>query len=229
MADEIQVEITFSESEAFPASLVVALVSRVDQLVNEIELAELEAAFSKFKEISPVERDAACYRITHYPAGALQIQASRAGSLILLCAAMPLALWVLDKTLGETLKEAWVKSSLHHRLLKFLSARRGKKAHLIARQIQKLTRRREKGTDTTIEAKVARRQKEIVVVIHVRFAAGKLPTTTSRGVRGRRAWTRGEPPTLQRDLSKVPEPNEAGIRRSDLPVGIDDPNNAGWG
>ncbi|MBA3596226.1 MAG: hypothetical protein H0W40_02455 [Methylibium sp.] len=53
---------------------------------------------------------------------ALIIEYGGRGSLLLFGAAAGFAYWVVDKTLGETFKQAWVESEAHSRLKDFLKS-----------------------------------------------------------------------------------------------------------
>ena len=59
------------------------------------------------------------------------------GSILLIGAVAGLAGWILDKTLGETLKEAWAESDLHKRIKTPPRSQSWNKGENIAAEIEK--------------------------------------------------------------------------------------------
>ena len=134
--------------------------SRVLKAVNdsafESELRDLTAVEVEFPELPQVALDASAHRIRQYRKSAITITSARTGSIILVVAVGALSYYVLQQTLGETLKEAWHESESHQRIKSFLLKRRGDKARQLAddvlRRVRKVT-----GRDTTLERDLVER------------------------------------------------------------------------
>ena len=134
--------------------------SRVLKAVNdsafESELRDLTAVEVEFPELPQVALDASAHRIRQYRKSAITITSARTGSIILVVAVGALSYYVLQQTLGETLKEAWLESESHQRIKSFLLKRRGDKARQLAddvlRRVRKVT-----GRDTTLERDLVER------------------------------------------------------------------------
>lgn len=105
--------------------------------VFEHERSELEYLKQEFHEIPAVTYDAALLRLHRKRGNAFLITEAGRGSVLLGGMAAGLAIWILDRTLGETLKNAWLESDLHERLKDLLLGRFGYKKKALADAIQK--------------------------------------------------------------------------------------------
>jgi len=121
---DIAIEVRFLSDLGVPAGLVNDIIREIAWAVREAEQEELDAIFENFSELPPLVRDAMRYRFEQIERDhALNIEYGGRGSLLLFATAAGLAYWVADKTLGETVREAWVESALHARLKDFLKSR----------------------------------------------------------------------------------------------------------
>jgi hypothetical protein len=136
MAQDIKVRVVFDTSEGVPAALISDILHDVEAAlrVSELDaLAQIETEFAKeiprrvMGEVQ--ERFAANSRHT------LVIESASEGSIILLGAALGVSYWILDQTLAETLKEAWVKSDLHKRIKAFLNRSTARQADKAAHDL----------------------------------------------------------------------------------------------
>ncbi len=101
------------------------------------ELDDLEALRTAFPDLPGVALDAAAHRIRQYRNSAIAITSARAGSIVLLASVSALCLFVLQQTLGETLKEAWLGSASHQKIKKFLIDRRCEKSEVLADDVKR--------------------------------------------------------------------------------------------
>jgi hypothetical protein len=136
VADNIGIEIRYEGREGFPADAVVATIQRVEAVVREQESRQLETLARDLEDLPSIAVDAARQRLrTHEGEGIIFYSASQ-GSMILIGAA-GLAVWLLEKTLGETLTDAWLETDLHKKLKRLLLAGSRYKAEAIALGIEK--------------------------------------------------------------------------------------------
>jgi hypothetical protein len=133
---DIRVELRFVGSPRFPARLVLGAIEAVERAVMRAEVAEINELAEAFPEIPEATFDAVRYRAQQLTAQSLNFESASSGSIILAGIAAAVAYWLLDKTLGETVKQAWEASELHSRVRKFLLTRLSAKAHAIARDIR---------------------------------------------------------------------------------------------
>jgi hypothetical protein len=134
---EIGIELHFSGAPAFPAQLILGAIEAVERAVSWEEREEIEAMQKDLGDVVPeAVFDAIRYRIDRTAGRAINFDRASSGSLILGGIAAGLAIWFLDKTLGETVKDSWLESSFHERLKQFLSLRLKGKAQRIAKNIR---------------------------------------------------------------------------------------------
>jgi len=100
-------------------------VNFLEHINRNLTVIEIDAVMNvriEFPEIPQVAVDAALFRLVNGEdtRSATRIQAVSQGSVTVIIAGTALAYWVLDKTIGETLKDAWKNSGLHRRLQRFL-------------------------------------------------------------------------------------------------------------
>jgi hypothetical protein len=136
-----QIAIRFVRGPAFSAELLSTVISLVEETVFRTEYADLIAALEELEEIPSVVRDAAIFRIDRYQGRSLQIEDAHSDSIILVGAIAGLAYWILDKTLGETFKEAWVETPLHKKLKEFFISRRKSKLEEVQERLRPEFRR----------------------------------------------------------------------------------------
>lgn len=132
---DIRLDIHFKYEERLPAGFFARVIQIAEQAIYESELEDMFEISVAYPEISKVELDAARYRMDHNWGRALQIEDAFAGSIIISGLVSGLAYWVLDKTLGDTLKEAWHDSVIQGRIKDFLLGEPLKKSRQIAAKI----------------------------------------------------------------------------------------------
>lgn len=133
---DIRIHLRFVGSDQFPARLLLGAIEAVDRALMRAELEEIDELAGAFPEIPSAVFDAMRYRAGQLTAQAINFDYASTGSLILAGMGAAVAYWLLDKTLGETIKESWEESDLHRRLKAFLIKRRGAKAQAIAADIR---------------------------------------------------------------------------------------------
>jgi hypothetical protein len=106
-----------------PASLVLQTVNVIEQEAYQLSRAEMEFALEAVEGITGAQK-AACRRdIEEFRGLSIRLTDASRGSVLLLASLTVLGYWVLEKTVGETLKEAYVESDLHARLKAILLSR----------------------------------------------------------------------------------------------------------
>lgn len=93
----------------------------------------------------------------------LNIGNASQGSIVLGGLAAAAAYWVIGKTLGETLKEAWKKSELHKKIMKFLLMRFQNKPKQIAEYMKRRIEEDEK-LDMSVEVEISEPKDSFVTV-----------------------------------------------------------------
>ena len=133
---DIYIEIRFVGRAGVSYQVIDRTVSGVTWAIARVEQEELDAILKHFSEWPSIARDAIRYRFSQVEQRRLlNIEAARTGSIVLSAAAVGLAYWVVDKTLGETLKGAWKDSDLDRDLQQFLRKRVFKKRHRLTRYL----------------------------------------------------------------------------------------------
>ena len=134
---DIGIELHFKGAPAFPAQLILGAIEAVERAVFREESEEIDAMQKELGDVVPAPVfDAMRYRIGDTMGRAINFDRASSGSLLLGGIAVALSYWLLDKTLGETVKESWLDSNLHQRLKTFLSACLKGKSKRIAKDIR---------------------------------------------------------------------------------------------
>ena len=152
-------------SETVPAIVLSKVVAAVEDVGFKAEVAELRDLRHVDEDLPPVAFDAATYRMNELRGSAVTISGAREGSVILVGIVGGLAYWVLDKTLGETLTEAWKATETRGRLVGFLAKRRGRKAQDIAASIEKKATVRKGNWPTLVHAETKDGAIEVEVTV----------------------------------------------------------------
>lgn len=132
---DIRLDIQFKFEERLPAGFFARFIQIAEQAIYESELEDLFEVSVSYPEISKVELDAVRYRMDHNWGRSLQIEDAYAGSIIISGLVSGLAYWILDKTLGDTLREVWHGSVMQERVKGFLLGEPLKKSQQIAAKI----------------------------------------------------------------------------------------------
>ena len=121
---DIKIELHFLTNQGVASDQLSSMLERVSQAIYDAEEDELASIIARFDHWSDVQFDAMRYRFNRiYRPSLFNIEYGGKGSLLLFGAAAGFAYWVADKTLGETVKEAWVESDSHAKLKEFLKSR----------------------------------------------------------------------------------------------------------
>ena len=118
--------------EEIPYSVFRKIVDALNRAVYESENMELATIQAEFPDLPSVAFDAARYRLRQYRYDSILIKDLRPGSLVIAGAVAGVAIWVLQQTLGETLKEAWLDSEWHQRIKSLLLRRMSHKIYSLA-------------------------------------------------------------------------------------------------
>lgn len=162
----LQIRLRFRDGEAFPASLVGDTVRMVEAAVYEEEKAELDRA-REIGDLPALFVDAAETRLHRYRGVSVVFTSASSGSVILIGTVVGLALWLLNQTLGETLKEAWLASASHQAIKSYLLSPMEGKA---SRIVERIRRKKLKAGSFSgsIEANVVQEQGVDVIVVAIR-------------------------------------------------------------
>jgi hypothetical protein len=136
---DVQIEIRFLTEHGVPAELMMTVLQGISRVVWRAEREELDEIIKYLSDLPPLVLDAMKYRFENVDRDtSLNIESASRGSVLLFGAAAGLAYWVADKTIGETVKEAWTESSTHARLKSFLKSRVLRKRERILRDLPKI-------------------------------------------------------------------------------------------
>ena len=141
---DIWFEIRFIGYGGVSVEVLTSVLKQVTWAIESAEKDELDELVESFPDWSGIARDAMRYRFDRVDRDRLlNIERASNGSIILAGAAIGLAYWVVDKTLGETVKDAWKDSDGHTRLKEFLKKRVFSKRDQIASRLQPIRFRTE--------------------------------------------------------------------------------------
>jgi hypothetical protein len=173
--ESIEIQIRYQDSESFPGSAVAKTIERVDSVVLEQEVRELENLARDLDDIPALALDAARHRLSvRSDEGVLFYSASQ-GSIVLCGVVAGLAAWILQQTLGETLKEAWIESDLHKKLKRLLLAGSRYKAEAIAQGIERNAIALENKKRIELRTNVETEHRTTFIHVHATLHAADLP------------------------------------------------------
>lgn len=161
----IELHLRFAVRSALPAGLLARVIDYVERSVFSVEESELAAIMAEFEELTPLAEDATRYRLDSYKGRSVLVHSARDGSIVLLATVAGISVWVLQQTLGETLKEAWLESESHERLKRLLLRRVWSKATTVADVLS--VGPEEVGADVELQASVVEEEDKHVVVVVV--------------------------------------------------------------
>jgi hypothetical protein len=133
----IPIKLKFENPDTAASNLSFVL-EHINQAIFDVELKELGTLSEAFPELPPIALDAARYRIQRYENKAFLIEEASSGCIVLGGAAALLALWLLQITLGETIKEAWKEDEWNKKLKTFLAQNFQQKLKMLAERIENL-------------------------------------------------------------------------------------------
>jgi hypothetical protein len=189
---DIYVELRFQGAESFPAQLLLGVIEATERAIARAENEDIDALQKEFPKLPTTIFDAMRYRAERLVAQTLNFERASSGSLILGGVAVALSYWLLDQTLSETVKQAWVESDLHKRIKEFLSSRLLRKAEQIAHDVR--PSRWPKG-GANIETLIERNEPNVKIVVLVTPGRDLLPLPTARQISdAHEQRRRSEPP-----------------------------------
>lgn len=179
--EDVKICVELSGGGGVTSGLLLDAVGVVEEAAFELELEVLEELIHQHKPLIPEGygdkfRDqiwayrGKSFKVEHVENGSVEIW----GSLALL------AIWLLQTTLGETVKEAWLGTSLHRAIKKLLGGKQTKARRIqvkVEQKFQSVALRSRYQTTVVVERKD---DSEVVrVVMEERAGAGSPPTPGS--------------------------------------------------
>ena len=155
---DIKVTIHIRFNEYITSDRLVNIVTVIERSVYKQEKILLKKLRKEFSNISTVFFDAAEFRLLNSKGKTLHIKSATEGSIILTGIAIGLSYWLLNQTLGETVKEAWVESENHEKLKKYLKTNLFSKSKNIEKDIK--SELNKKGINSEIETIENNKDKE---------------------------------------------------------------------
>lgn len=104
------------------------ILKRISRLVREIQLREVLDEIDSFDISDPEKqslRDKLKFQIETLPA--YYVEKVERGSLEVVVVATAAAYWLLDKTIGESVSDAYKESAIHQKIIQILSTPLGRK------------------------------------------------------------------------------------------------------
>lgn len=139
---DIDVKLKLCCEKNFPAELITQSIQCVNDAFFASELSDLREIRKEFPQLPQVAFDAAEHRMKKHKKSSILISGVDKGSIEIAIAATGLSIWILQQTLGETLKEAWLESDTHKKLKSFLLKGRFKKVDRIREDSKKRLERK---------------------------------------------------------------------------------------
>jgi len=163
---DITIHIRFDEY--LTSGDLVNIVTSIERSVYKQEAILLKKLRKEFSDLPTVFFDAAEFRLQNNKGNTLHIKKASEGSLILAGIAIGLSYWLLNQTLGETIKEAWIESESHEKLKEYLKSNIFSKSKAIEKDIKKELNKKGLSSETqTIEHKKDKDGNDIDVKLNI--------------------------------------------------------------
>ena len=150
--EEIPIRIMMRGDAFVSARNMVNIIYFANQAAADVELQELDIIRRELKDLYDIPDyiyDSVELNLQKKSGSTLLIQKANTGSVILEGVAIGLTIWLLNITIGTTIREAWKESDMHKRLKEILLKQLGEKKQVIGGNIQK--RLEHEGIDTGLE------------------------------------------------------------------------------
>ena len=151
---DTKLTVRFKGTDGVSYEVLDSFLATICKEVHKYESDELKAYldFLANNKVDKVTQDAIVYRFGKIDKHrAVTVVGARTGSIEITLSLAAIAYWVVDKTLGETLKEAWLTSELHFNLLDFLRVRISERKSQLDTRIDPFFLRRVDGVEIDID------------------------------------------------------------------------------
>jgi hypothetical protein len=132
----IQTKVKIQNENAIPAGLLIEILRAVNHSYFYSELNDLRDLRKEFPEIPNIDFDNVETRIKNYHNSATLVQGINKGSIEFVTVGSGLLVWLLQQTLGETIREAWIEGNWYAKIKKFLLERVVDKPYKISKEIK---------------------------------------------------------------------------------------------
>ena len=133
---DIIIEIRLHGGDHVRSKLLLQAFDSLETALYASDRKDIELAASQL-EISKVVRDASLERLRQYKNNRLLLMEARTGSIEIAALVAGVSFFILNQTLGETIKESYTHSKIHSTLRDFFSKQIDDKALFIAESIRR--------------------------------------------------------------------------------------------
>jgi hypothetical protein len=183
---DLAVSLRIQFARAFPASVLSSAIGIIERQVYEMELESLAAAAVLIPGLPTTTLDAVRGRLKKSRRRVLLITDVKPGSIVVVGLVTAFGIWILNQTVAETLKSAWKRAPLHHRLEQFLAQERPVRVKRLKESVQTdlndlASGLKDDGFTVSVEVREDQARSALNVTISFRRPRGpKAPTTRRR-------------------------------------------------
>lgn len=171
------IELRIESIDEGPAFSVVSVLNAIDSHLMSLERRELEEALDLVSEEFGDDIRRRCLReLESFHGRTFSVEKASNGSLLLGGLAIGLAYWILQNTLGETVKEAWKESELNARIKGLLLRRLNGKVEELSQTLPTAIAEHEAGSPAAPDITAEIGQDRIVVLIVERPPSPRPPS-----------------------------------------------------
>ena len=134
--DDIVLVLRIGLDDTIDAKLLLEALDSVESALYDSDRRDVEMA-SRELGLSSVVRDASLERLRHHRHKRLLIREARSGSIELVAVVAAVSLYVIDKTLGEALKDGFRDSNLYGAVREVFRAQLDRKAVFLAESLRR--------------------------------------------------------------------------------------------
>jgi hypothetical protein len=138
---DLSVKLRLRYSRVVPSVILTSVLELLEREIYEVEISSLTAACALFPEMPRPQVCAVADHLRNNRRRTLLLVGASNGSMVISGLVCAVGIWVLNETLGETLRTAWKRSPLHSKLVDFLSSERPRRISELKKRLSTELRR----------------------------------------------------------------------------------------
>ncbi len=179
----LDVELVFNGTP--PTALLMSTIQVCEDEINQIQRAEMDAALDAL-DLPGYVKSVCRRRFADAQGVSLRFVDSKQGSIILIAALTALGYWIIQNTVGETIKDAYKETGMHERLKQLFLTRLGRQTEDIESALTGRLVRLTQDAPTHVSVRVEHRGLRSVVSVSVTISSEReqtLPPTIETWLR----------------------------------------------
>ena len=169
----LDIELIFNGTP--PTALLMSTIQVCEDEINQIQRAEMDSALDTL-DVPGYVKSVCRRRFFDAQGMGLRFVDSKRGSIVLIASLTALGYWIIQNTVGETMKEAYKESGMHDRLKRLFLTRLGRQTKDLESALTGRLVRLTQDTPTHVSIRVEHRDHRFVVSVSVTISSEREQT-----------------------------------------------------